>query len=52
VSNASWITITGGASGNGVGTVGYSVAAYTGRPRNRNGTMTIAGQTFAVKQSR
>jgi len=52
VSNASWITVTDGASGSGPGTVRYSVAAYTGRPRNRNGTMTIAGQTFTVKQSR
>jgi hypothetical protein len=30
----------------------YSVAAYTGRPKNRNGTVTIAGQTFSVKQSK
>jgi hypothetical protein len=52
VSNASWITITGGASGTGNGTVSYSVAPYTGRPRNRNGTATIAGLTFSVKQSR
>ncbi len=52
VSNASWITITGGASGNGNGTVIYSVAPYTGRPRKRNGTMTIAGQTFTVQQLR
>ena len=52
VSNASWITITGGASGTGNGTVTYSVAAYTGRPRNRNGTLVVAGQNFSVKQSR
>jgi hypothetical protein len=32
--------------------VQYSVAPYTGRPSNRNGTMTIAGQTFSIKQSR
>jgi hypothetical protein len=51
-SNATWITITGGTSGNGSGQVTYSVAAYTGKPRNRNGTMTIAGQTFSIKQSR
>jgi hypothetical protein len=51
-SNASWITITGGGTGSGPGTVTYSVAPYTGRPRNRNGTMTIAGQTFLIKQSR
>jgi glucose/arabinose dehydrogenase len=51
-SNASWITITGGASGSGDGTVTYSVAPYTGRPRKRTGTMTIAGQTVTVRQSR
>jgi all-beta uncharacterized protein len=51
-SNVAWITITGGASGSGDGTVTYSVAPSTGRPRNRNGTATIAGQTFSVKQSR
>lgn len=51
-SNASWITITGGSGGNGNGTVTYSVAAYTGKPKKRNGTMTIAGQTFSVKQAR
>ena len=52
VSNTTWITITGGASGSGTGDVMYSVAPYTGKPRNRNGTMTIAGQTFSIKQSR
>ena len=52
VSNATWIAITGGASGSGNGTVTYSVSAYTGKPRNRNGSATIAGQTFSVKQSR
>jgi hypothetical protein len=52
VSNASWIAITGGASGSGNGTVSYSVAPYSGRPKNRNGTMTIAGATFSVKQSK
>lgn len=51
-SNESWITITGGASGTGNGTVTYSVAAYSGKPKNRNGTLVVAGQTFGVKQSR
>ena len=51
-SNVGWITITGGASDSGNGMVTYSVAPYTGRPRNRNGSATIAGQTFTVKQSR
>jgi glucose/arabinose dehydrogenase len=48
----SWITITGGASGSGNGTVTYSVAPYTGKPKKRNGTMTIAGMNFAVNQAR
>jgi glucose/sorbosone dehydrogenase len=52
VSNAAWITVTSGASGTGNGTVLYSVAPYTGRPKNRNGSMTIAGQAFSVKQSK
>jgi len=51
-SNAAWITITGGAFGSGNGQVMYSVAPYSGKPRNRNGTMTVAGQTLSVKQSR
>jgi hypothetical protein len=51
-SSASWIVVTAGATGTGNGTVTYSVAPYTGRPRNRSGTMTIAGITFSVKQSR
>jgi hypothetical protein len=53
VSNApSWIHVTSGASGAGNGTVGYSVDAYTGKPKNRKGTLTIAGRTFTVKQTR
>ena len=52
VSNVSWITITGGASGSGTGTVTYTVAVYTGKPKNRNGTAMIAGSTFSVKQSK
>jgi hypothetical protein len=34
-----WITITGGASGNGNGTVEYSVAPYSGRQGVRNGRL-------------
>jgi hypothetical protein len=37
-------------SGSGNGTVGYSVAANT-TTSARNGTMTIAGQTFTVSQA-
>jgi hypothetical protein len=47
-----WITVTGGASGSGAGTVTYSVAPYSGRQGTRNGRITIAGQVFTVKQSR
>ena len=50
VSNASWITVTGGASGSGNGTVTYSVAANPGT-LSRTGTLTIAGQTHTVTQS-
>jgi uncharacterized protein (TIGR03437 family) len=49
-SSASWITITSGSSGNGSGTVEYSVAANTGTS-SRTGTLTIAGQTFTVTQA-
>ena len=48
-SNASWITITSGASGNGDGSVRFSVSANTGAARS--GTLTIAGQTFTVNQA-
>ena len=52
VSNVPWITVTGGASGSGNGTVTYSVGPYGGPPKNRTGTLTIAGKTFTVKQSK
>jgi bacillolysin len=47
VSNMAWITVTGGSSGLGDGTVSYTVAANAGP---RTGTMTIGGQTFTVNQ--
>lgn len=47
-SNAAWITINSGTPGNGNGSVGFTVAANSGGARN--GTMTIAGQTFTVSQ--
>jgi len=47
-SNASWITITSGASGIGAGTVSYSVTSNPGP--TRTGTITIAGKLFVVKQ--
>jgi hypothetical protein len=46
----SWVTITGGASGTGNGTVSYSVDANTSTT-SRSGTMTIAGQTFTISQT-
>ena len=48
-SNASWLSITSGASGSGNGSVGFSVAANTGGARS--GTLTVAGQTFTVNQA-
>ena len=51
VSNDDWITVTT-PSGSGNGTVNYSVAAYTLKRKFRTGTMTIAGNTFTVRQSR
>ncbi|MCX6622477.1 MAG: BACON domain-containing protein [Acidobacteria bacterium] len=48
-SNAAWITVTGGASGAGNGTVAYSVAVNPGAARA--GTITVAGQTFTVTQA-
>lgn len=49
VSNAAWITVTGGASGSGNGTVSYTVAANTGSARS--GSLTAADQTFTVNQA-
>ena len=50
LSNAAFITVTSGASGNGNGTVRYSIAANaTGSARW--GTISIAGQTFTATQS-
>jgi hypothetical protein len=48
-SNATWITITSGASGSGNGTVNYTVAANTGPARS--GTLTVAGQTVTINQA-
>ena len=51
-SNASWITLTSGQQGTGNGAVTFFVAPYAGKPKNRNGTITIARQTFSVRQSK
>ena len=46
---ASWITIQPPASGNGSGSLSYSVAADTGP--GRAGTITIGGATFTIVQA-
>jgi all-beta uncharacterized protein len=48
VSNVGWITITGGASGSGIGGVNFVVAANTGA--ERSGTLTVAGKTVTFTQ--
>lgn len=48
-SNDGWLTITGGASGSGAGTVSFAVAANTGAART--GTLTVAGHSFVVTQA-
>ena len=48
-SNDPWITLTSAASGSGNATVNFSVGANSGGARN--GTLTIAGQTFSVSQT-
>ena len=45
----SWITIHFGGTGNGAGSVGYTVAANTG-PDTRTGSLTVAGHAFTVTQ--
>jgi Glucose / Sorbosone dehydrogenase/Viral BACON domain len=52
VSNASWITVTSESGGTGNGTVTYSIPAYTLKRKFQTGTITIAGRTFTVRQSR
>ncbi|MBI3288245.1 MAG: hypothetical protein HYZ74_01865, partial [Elusimicrobia bacterium] len=49
-SNAAWLSVTSGGSGSGSGTVSFLVAANA-ETGARQGTLTIAGQTFAVLQS-
>ena len=50
VSNAAWITVNAGSeAGTGNGTVNYAVAANP-LTSSREGTLTIAGQTFTVSQ--
>jgi hypothetical protein len=49
VSNSNWVAITSNDLGIGVGMVSYSVAGNPGAAA-RKGTITIAGQTFSIKQ--
>jgi hypothetical protein len=49
MSNVAWLSITGGSSGAGAGTVSFSAAANS-TTGPRTGTLTIAGQTFTVTQ--
>jgi serine protease AprX len=48
-SNASWITITAGSSGNGNGSVSYTVAPNLG-PMIRSGAIVAGGQTLNIYQ--
>jgi hypothetical protein len=48
-SNAAWLTITAGGSGNGSGTAGFAVSANAAGSL-RSGTLTIAGQAVTVRQ--
>lgn len=47
--NADWLAVTSAASGTGVATIAYAVAANTGAARN--GTLTVADKTFTVSQA-
>ncbi len=49
-SNANWITVRSGASGNGGGSVEFRVDKNSGG--DRTGTLTIAGHTFTVRQGK
>ena len=50
VSDPGWITVTAGA-GPGPGTVSYSVAANPPGQAARNGSITVAGQTYSIAQA-
>jgi len=49
-SNDPWITILSGTNSQGTGTVAFSVLPNTD-PGSRRGTLTIAGQSFAITQA-
>ncbi len=50
VSNASFIQVISGASGQGNGTVAFLLSENTA-PQSRTGTLTIAGETLTVQQA-
>jgi hypothetical protein len=49
VESLSWVSITGGSSGTGNGTVSYTVSPNLGGARN--GTIAIAGRTLTINQA-
>jgi hypothetical protein len=49
--NEDWVTVTGGASGSGNGTVTFKAAATTGN-KDRNTTIKIATETFKVIEAK
>jgi hypothetical protein len=49
-SSATWLTVTSGSPGTGIGTVGYSATANAGS-EERSATITIGGQIFVVNQA-
>jgi uncharacterized protein (TIGR03437 family) len=49
LSNASWIAVTAGATGQNAGVVNFQVAANTGGART--GILTVAGRTFTINQA-
>ncbi|MGH9802369.1 MAG: BACON domain-containing protein, partial [Blastocatellia bacterium] len=49
-SNANWLNITSGATGSGNGLASFSAQANTGMSQ-RQGTLTVAGQSFTVTQA-
>lgn len=50
--NAAWLSIAAGASGVGSGVVRVEVDKLTGAPKERVGTVTVAGQTLTVTQEK
>jgi pimeloyl-ACP methyl ester carboxylesterase len=49
LSSSPWITVTSGTTGNGDGTISYTVDPNPGSS-NRNGSITIADQVFTISQ--